>query len=167
MTSAVTIDCLSFLFSNPFPRTLLMEFPKLIKYPIIVRKLHRSKAAIFNLFHLMAHMDQVLKFCSTPRNIFLAYLKRTGIILIHIKIAVLVVLTFLLDSMKMVIAVLVVVTFLFDSMKKKRSVPLTNSQVLVCLENFRVTTVENLWSKVLNVVSGPASLASPKNFLEM
>ena len=43
----------------------------------------KSMTAIFNLFHLMTHINQSLKFCSTPQNIFFADLaKIIGIILI-------------------------------------------------------------------------------------
>ena len=44
----------------------------------------QATAAIFKLFHLMAHINQLLKFYCTPKNIFFANMtKNIGILLIH------------------------------------------------------------------------------------
>ena len=45
---------------------------------------HMLLGVIFNLFHLMAHINQLLKFYCTPKNIFFANMtKNIGILLIH------------------------------------------------------------------------------------
>ena len=60
-----------------------------------------SRAAIFNFFHLMAHIKKLLKFCGTPKNIFFAdlifFLKGVFFILSHwMAIVVLAVVIFLI-----------------------------------------------------------------------
>ena len=66
----------------------------------------------FSIFHLMAHRNELLKFCGTPSNIFFADLsKRNRYNLIH--------------SHQRAIVTLAVVIFLFDYLREKRSMPLT------------------------------------------
>ena len=79
------------------------------------------RAAIFNLLHLMAHINELLKSCGTPQNIFFADLtKQIGIILIH--------------SHRTAIVVLAVVIFVFDDLREKRHCPWLNIQVLHVLK---------------------------------
>ena len=37
-------------------------------------QLRDTETAIFNLFHIMAHMNELLKCCGTPKNMFFVYL---------------------------------------------------------------------------------------------
>ena len=67
----------------------------------------------FSTFFISRHINELLKFCSTPQNIFFGNLtkKKKGITVIH--------------SHQMAI-VTAVATFLADKLRKKKSVPLTN-----------------------------------------
>ena len=68
-----------------------------------------NERVIFKLFHLMAHISYLLKFCKTPKNIcFADPTKKMGIILIH--------------SHETAIVVLAVVIFLFDNLGKRGQV---------------------------------------------
>ena len=72
---------------------------------------YTPRRAIFNQFDVMAHMNELLKFHGTPKNVFFADLtQKIGMILIHLYQTAMVVF---------------VVTFLFDNLREKRPVPLT------------------------------------------
>ena len=95
---------------------------------------HYSRTAIFNLFHLMAHI--ITKILQHTKNVFFTNLtKKIGIILTH--------------SHQMAI-VLAAVIFLFDSLRKKRSVSLTRKSGIACFKTSCSTLVEKRCSRMIH-----------------
>ena len=95
------------------------------------------KAAIFNLFHVIAHMNSLLKFCSTPKiYIFLLIWPKLGINLIHSQWT----------------AIVLAVIFLFDNLREKRFMSLIKLSGTACFKNSCPTWVENHWSKGVDLL---------------
>ena len=84
----------------------------------------------FSLFHLMAHINQLLKFCGAPNLYFLPIWSNERV-------------TILIHSYWTATVVLAAVIFLFDSLREKRSVPLTKQSGSACFKSFCDSLVEN------------------------
>ena len=79
----------------------------------------------------MAHINDLLKFCNTPKNIFFADLtKKIDVILIH-------------SHWTTTVVLASVFFFLFDNLKEKRSGPLAKQSGIACFKNSCGTPVEN------------------------
>ena len=103
--------------------------PRLLKF--ILRVLvslqglpNAANPAMFNLFHLMARINQFPKFCITPKNIYFFHLtQKIGTILIH--------------SHRTAIVVLAILFFVFDNVREQRSVPLAKLADIAYINNSR------------------------------
>ena len=110
--------------------------PLLYSFYIKKKKARKGSSTLsFNLFHLLAHKNWLLKFCSTTKNMFFADLTKNRY-------------NFDSSFTWTAIVVLAVVIFIFDSLREKRSVPLTKQAGVACLKNSCSTLVKNCWPSI-------------------